>query len=159
MKLFKPTATDAASLKLGRQKIRKYGFTADHVPYLTNFNHREIPLMITDPTTGTLTENPALRPLASSKPKAVKKTAPKKVPKKAAKPTAPVKAPKKAAAPSADGKTSLKAICQKLKLDPKAARVKLRRNADKLGFHNTTDRWMFTDIQAAKVEEILSTSK
>lgn len=157
MKLFKPTATDSAALKLGREKLRKYGFTADHVPYLTAYNYGD--KLMTDETT-----HPGLKPLVSAPKKVTKKTPAKAAKEARAAPkaktlaTTPVKSLKKTPI-STDGKTSLKAICQKLKLDPKAARVKLRRNADKLGFHNTTDRWMFTDIQAAKVEEILSTSK
>lgn len=64
---------------------------------------------------------------------------------------APRKTGKKAAKPS--GKTPLKTICGPLKMDPKAARRKLR----KAGFtwHDKRDRWTFTDAQAAKAKEIL----
>lgn len=157
--LFKPDSTATKALKLGREKLRKYGFTADHFPYLTQFNSRDIrmesPLdKIDPPLTG---NNPGIKhPLAKIPAKAAKKPSTAKPAKKAVAKTskAPAKTTKKAA-PSTDGKVSLKTICQKLAIDPKAARVKLRRNAAKLGFHNTTDRWMFTEIQAEKVREVL----
>lgn len=159
--LFKPTPPDIRSLKSGQKKLRKYRFGSDHLPYLTTFNNQdklmESPLdKIDPPQTG---KNPALRPLAAV-PSAPAKPARKTTAKKTAKAKTPVKAATKTkqtrkVAASTDGKTALKTICQKLNIDPKAARVKLRRNASKLGFHNTTDRWMFTEAQAAKVIEVL----
>lgn len=52
----------------------------------------------------------------------------------------------------------LKAICAKLRLEPKAARRKLRK-ASGLSFHAAKERWTFTESQAAKVREILKPSK
>lgn len=64
--------------------------------------------------------------------------------------TKPAKAPRKTE------KVALKSICSQMKIDPKAARRKLRKSD--LGFHSTKDRWMFTESQAAKVREILKES-
>lgn len=75
-------------------------------------------------------------------PTPVTKRAPRKTGKKASKP------------PVADGKkTALKTICGALKIEPKAARRKLR--AAGLGFHGKRERWMFTPAQATKVRELL----
>lgn len=72
---------------------------------------------------------------------------------------APKAAPKaKAAKPADDGKIALKTICAGLKIEPKAARRKLRK-AEGLAFHGKRDRWTFTDLQAAKVREILAPAK
>lgn len=80
-------------------------------------------------------------------------------PSKVAKKTPAPKAVKKAAPSTATtpGKIALKTLCQELKLDPKAARVKLRRA--KLGFHDATNRWEFTATQADKVREVLAPKK
>lgn len=53
-------------------------------------------------------------------------------------------------------RTVLKTICATLKIDPKAARRKLR----KAGFswHGSRERWSMTEAQAAKVREILKES-
>lgn len=51
---------------------------------------------------------------------------------------------------------ALKTICSSLKIDPKAARRKLR--ASGLSFHDSRERWSFTESQAAKVREILKES-
>ena len=48
----------------------------------------------------------------------------------------------------------LKKICQKLKLDPKMARRKLR--AEGIKGHSAKARWEFTAVQAKKVTAILS---
>jgi hypothetical protein len=49
--------------------------------------------------------------------------------------------------------TPLKALCAKLKIEPRLARRKLR--AADLAFHGKRERWTFTAAQAAKVTEIL----
>lgn len=53
-------------------------------------------------------------------------------------------------------RTPLKTICGQLKIDPKAARRKLR----KAGFtwHGSRERWTMTEAQATKVREILKES-
>lgn len=79
-------------------------------------------------------------------------------------PTSPApKAPgtsKPATAPRKTGKkaerTALKSICSSLKMDPKAARRKLRKAG--LSFHGMRERWTFTDAQATRVREILKES-
>lgn len=48
----------------------------------------------------------------------------------------------------------LKTICSQLKIEPKAARRKLR--AAKLSFHGSRERWTFAPGQAKQVREILS---
>jgi hypothetical protein len=50
----------------------------------------------------------------------------------------------------------LKTICSSLRIDPKAARRKLR----KAGFswHGSRERWTMTEAQATKVREILKES-
>lgn len=60
----------------------------------------------------------------------------------------------KTATVKADGKIALKSICKDLKIEPKAARRKLRK-AD-LSFHGKRERWSFAPGQATKVREILS---
>lgn len=80
----------------------------------------------------------------------------KKAPRKLAKKSAPAKA---AAAPAGD-RIPLKAICQKLDIDPKRARVALRRRlrAGELagGTHEIGGgRWMLTPSQAERVRESL----
>lgn len=171
--LFKPDHDTAKALKRGREKLKKYRFGADHLPYPTAYNsgdrimsNEDLTNKIDPPIAG----NPGVKhPLA-------KIPATKKTPAKAGKVArAKAKGPndsqkvanastaiKKAKAKTAkktpvdtSGKVALKTICQKLNIDPKAARVKLRRNASKLGFHNTTDRWLFTETQAEKVREVL----
>ena len=57
------------------------------------------------------------------------------------------------------GTIPLKAICQKLDLDPKASRVRLRRflRSDDKGvqFHKIGSRWDLTPKQAKEVETFL----
>ena len=86
-------------------------------------------------------------------PKVAKKTPAPKVAEK------PMKVSKATAQPKEplSGKIALKTICQELKLDPKAARVKLRRAS--LGFHDSANRWEFTAAQADKVREVLAPKK
>jgi len=55
-------------------------------------------------------------------------------------------------------RTPLKAICKALRIEPKAARRKLRKAAG-LSFHAARERWTFTEAQAAKVREILKPGK
>lgn len=87
--------------------------------------------------TNTTTTTPeATKPVR--KPKLVKKAKP------AAKP---------AKAKLAKGKIALKTICATLKVDPKAARRKLRKS--ELAFHASRDRWQFTEAQAERVRELL----
>jgi len=87
--------------------------------------------------------------LAPAKPR---KTAAKKAAKKVAKPAA--KSSAKLTKPASDdGKLPLKAICGKLKIEPRLARRKLR--AAKLPFHDHRDRWNFTPKQAKQIEELL----
>ena len=52
----------------------------------------------------------------------------------------------------------LKAICADLEIDPKAARVKLRRliATGKIDFHDASQRWEFTQSQAKEIKEHLS---
>ncbi len=52
----------------------------------------------------------------------------------------------------------LKAICAALEIDPKAARVKLRRliATGKIDFHDQSQRWEFTQSQAKEIKEHLS---
>lgn len=50
-------------------------------------------------------------------------------------------------------KTPLKTVCAQLKVDPKAARRKLRKAGP--AFHGKRERWMLTPAQVAKVKEIL----
>lgn len=76
----------------------------------------------------------------------------KRAPRKTGKTSKPAKQAK-----PADGKIALKTICASLKIEPKAARRKLRKS--ELGFHGKRDRWMFTELQAEKVREILKPSK
>lgn len=90
--------------------------------------------MTTETTTAPATEAPA--------------TAPAKAPRKTGKKAAAVKAAKRT-----DGKLALKTLCAQLKIEPKAARRKLR--AAKLSFHDHRDRWFFTEAQAARVREVL----
>lgn len=47
----------------------------------------------------------------------------------------------------------LKKICTELKLEPKAARRKLRAAA--LSFHGNRERWVFSPAQAKQAREIL----
>lgn len=141
--LFKPDSATTRSLKLGREKLRKYGFTNTHEPFLLKES-----IMSTE-------TNPALVPLASVPTKAKSPAKAAKLARKAPAKKVATKTPTPKAKADSSGKVALKTICQELKLDSKAARVKLRRNADKLGFHNKTDRWMFTELQAAKVREVL----
>lgn len=65
-------------------------------------------------------------------------------------------AAKPAAKPRKIEKIALKTICSQLKIEPKAARRKLR--ASELSFHGEGERWVFTEAQAAKVREILKES-
>lgn len=67
---------------------------------------------------------------------------------------APKTAPRKTGKKSE--KVALKTICAQLKIDPKAARRKLRKA--ELSFHGAKERWIFTEAQAAKVREILKES-
>jgi hypothetical protein len=69
---------------------------------------------------------------------------------------APKKAPRKTGAPRAE-KTALKSLCSQLKIEPKAARRKLR----KAGFswHGSRERWVMTAAQLEKVREILKPTK
>ena len=55
---------------------------------------------------------------------------------------------------TASNLTPLKKICQKLKLDPKMARRKLR--AEGVKGHDAKARWEFTAVQPKKVTAILS---
>jgi hypothetical protein len=71
---------------------------------------------------------------------------PRKTGKKSTKPATKVAA-------KSDGKIALKTICAKLKIEPKAARRKLRKSG--LSFHEARDRWTFTSAQAERVTEIL----
>lgn len=52
----------------------------------------------------------------------------------------------------------LKKLCEKLDLDPKATRVKLRRLIAKgdIEFHDHAARWEFTPAQAKQIEQALS---
>lgn len=95
----------------------------------------------------TNTETTTNPPAPAAKP-APKKAAAKKAAKPAAKSTA--KLVKKS--DPKDG-TPLKAICAKLKIEPRLARRKLR--AAELAFHGKRERWVFTPAQAAKATEIL----
>lgn len=88
----------------------------------------------------------AAKPAAKAKVKAAAKAKPVKAAK-----VATVKAAKPA---KADGTISLKEICGKLEIDPRAARRKLRKS--KLDFHGTKGRWEFTAAQAKQVTELLS---
>lgn len=89
-------------------------------------------------------------------PKAPRKAAAKKAAKPAAKKvaaaakTSTAKLVKKVAGEG----IPLKAICAKLKIEPRLARRKLR--AAELSFHGKRERWNFTAAQAAKATEILS---
>lgn len=69
------------------------------------------------------------------------------------------KTPRKATAASAEtkGKVPLKRICQKLGIDDKPARVKLRRAIANgtIKFHDHSTRWEFTQAQAKQVETLL----
>lgn len=87
-------------------------------------------------------------PAPAAKPAAKKSAAPKKAAKPAAKSTA--KLVKKS--DPKDG-IPLKAVCAKLKIEPRLARRKLR--AADLAFHGKRERWVFTPAQAAKATEIL----
>ena len=85
------------------------------------------------------------------------KKAPRKVVAKVAKKTGKKTGAKKSSAkvvskPAGDG-IALKTICGQLKIEPRAARRKLR-NAE-LDFHDHRDRWTFTPKQAERVKEIL----
>lgn len=74
-------------------------------------------------------------------------------------PTTTAPAPSKGKATKVKSeKTPLKAICAKLRIEPKAARRKLRKAAG-LSFHGGRERWTFTPAQALKVIEILKPSK
>lgn len=98
--------------------------------------------------------------LADAK-RAAKAAPAKKPPRKLAKTTAKAPAKKAAAAPASDsGRIPLKAICQKLDIDPKRARVALRRrlrNGDLAGGTHEIGggRWMLTEAQAARVRDTL----
>lgn len=48
----------------------------------------------------------------------------------------------------------LKSICQELKVEPKAARRKLR--AAGLSFHSKRERWVMTPAQAKQAREVLA---
>lgn len=61
-----------------------------------------------------------------------------------------------ARAPRKIERTPLKTICASLRIEPKAARRKLR--AAGLSFHAARERWTFTESQAARVREILKES-
>lgn len=62
------------------------------------------------------------------------------------------------------GRIALKTICAKLGIDPKRARVKLRRawrkggseGAENLDFHSKGSRWDLSPAQAKEVTAILS---
>lgn len=79
--------------------------------------------------------------------------APKRTPRKTGKTVAKAPAKSKAAPTNGKGKIALKTICSNLKVEPKAARRKLRKS--ELAFHALKDRWMFTAAQAERVKEIL----
>jgi ribosomal protein S25 len=57
-----------------------------------------------------------------------------------------------------DGKIPLKTLCAQLGVDPKAARVKLRRLKEdgELSFHDHSSRWEFTKAQAKQIRAALS---
>lgn len=102
----------------------------------------------------TNTETTTNTPAPAAKPAAKKTAAPKKAaPKKAAKPAAKSSAKLVKKSDPKDG-TPLKAICAKLKIEPRLARRKLR--AAELAFHGKRERWVFTASQAAKATEILT---
>lgn len=69
--------------------------------------------------------------------------------------TTPTKAPRKTGKKAE--RVALKTICSQMKIDPKAARRKLRKA--ELSFHGERERWTFTEAQAAKVKEVLKSSK
>lgn len=67
----------------------------------------------------------------------------------------------KPATVAANGTIPLKRICQELNVDPKRARVKLRRairskDNPRAEFHNLGSRWDLTAAQAKEVRAILS---
>lgn len=66
---------------------------------------------------------------------------------------APRKTGKTAKTAPKSGKIALKTICSQMKVEPKAARRKLRRS--ELAFHDKRDRWTFTEAQATRVRELL----
>lgn len=96
--------------------------------------------------------------MATTKKTSTKKSSPRKV---SSKKTPSKKKTTKKSAPAAaeGGRIPLKRICQKLDLDPKNARVRLRRairNGD-LSFRDVDgSRWDLTKREAAQVEKILS---
>mgnify|MGYP001617987817 CR=1 FL=1 len=65
---------------------------------------------------------------------------------------------KKTAAEPSGKLIPLKTICADLELDPKAARVKLRRLIanEEIDFHDHSSRWEFTPKQAKVIREHLS---
>jgi len=91
----------------------------------------------------------------TSAPAPAAKLAPKKAAKKVSKPAAKqaAKSTAKLVKKTDSDGTPLKAICAKLKIEPRLARRKLR--AADLAFHGKRERWTFTAAQAAKVTEIL----
>lgn len=93
-------------------------------------------------------ENPTTVTPPAATPAPAAKKAPRKTGKKA-----PAKQAAKPSTSNNSGKTPLKSICQKLKIEPKAARRKLRKAG--LAFHAKRDRWLFTPAQAERVTELL----
>lgn len=96
--------------------------------------------MTTETTETTAPAPAAAKPARKPAKKAEKKTAVKKSGAKLVK--------------QADGdRVALKTLCSQLKIEPRAARRKLR--AAELSFHDHRDRWNFTPKQAEKVKEVL----
>lgn len=65
--------------------------------------------------------------------------------------TAPATAPRKTGKKAE--RTPLKALCKQLRIEPKAARRKLR--AAKFSWHGHRERWTMTEAQLARAKEIL----
>lgn len=78
---------------------------------------------------------------------------PRKAPKKVTKKAGAKKTTAKVVSKPASEGIALKTICGQLKIEPRAARRKLR-NAE-LDFHDHRDRWTFTPKQAERVKELL----
>jgi len=96
----------------------------------------------------------ALNPEMEDSKMATKKANAKTSKKRSSKKVSKKRASKKVTAKKVTGnRVPLKKICQKLKIDPKMARRKLR--AADLKGHDSQSRWEFTPAQAKKAEEIL----
>lgn len=136
---FRPDAKTLSSLARGRAKFKEHPELGSDKPHEGGLVQEAIEK-----------EKASLRP--SVKTKRRKKMA-KKIGKSASK--------KKTvqAAPASDGKTiPLKKICEGLDIEPKAARVKLRRLIAKgeIKFHETSQRWEFSPAQAKQVRQLLA---